>query len=132
MSDFLLFVLINCCSRDNQEFPRELYEVFMMTVLGMMMGYVYGGVPAARQARQRYIEKSGASVYSSRLEAAVRGLFLLRCKCAAAICLPYPLLSKIRIGHSTLASLPIKWVKMCARVSRKSCAQIPPHHATSS
>ena len=42
-----------------------------MAVLGMAGGYVYGGVPASRHARERYIEKSNAAIYSSRLEATV-------------------------------------------------------------
>ncbi|XP_063953716.1 uncharacterized protein LOC135153669 [Lytechinus pictus] len=53
---------------------RELYEVVMMFVLGGMLGFVYGGFPASRFARQRYIHNSQASLYHSRLEATVSTL----------------------------------------------------------
>ncbi|XP_071784108.1 complex I assembly factor TIMMDC1, mitochondrial-like isoform X2 [Asterias amurensis] len=55
--------------KDNRYLPRELHELVLMAVLGMAGGYVYGGVPASRHARERYIEKSNAAIYSSRLEA---------------------------------------------------------------
>ncbi|XP_030828113.1 complex I assembly factor TIMMDC1, mitochondrial [Strongylocentrotus purpuratus] len=48
---------------------RELYEVIMMFLLGGMLGFAYGGFPASRFARQRYIQNSQASLYSSKLEA---------------------------------------------------------------
>ncbi|XP_038069560.1 complex I assembly factor TIMMDC1, mitochondrial-like isoform X2 [Patiria miniata] len=54
---------------ETHEIPRELYELILMTTMGMLMGYAYGGVPASRHARDRYIQKSGAAIYSSRLEA---------------------------------------------------------------
>lgn len=50
---------------------RELYEVIMMFLLGGMLGFAYGGFPASRFARQRYIQNSQASLYSSKLEATV-------------------------------------------------------------
>lgn len=48
---------------------RELYEVIMMCLLGGMLGFVYGGFPASRFARQRYIQQSQAAIYHSKLEA---------------------------------------------------------------
>lgn len=50
---------------------RELYEVIMMFLLGGMLGFAYGGFPASRFARRRYIQNSQASLYSSKLEATV-------------------------------------------------------------
>ncbi|XP_022081519.1 complex I assembly factor TIMMDC1, mitochondrial-like [Acanthaster planci] len=55
--------------QENKDIPRELYEMILMATMGMLMGYAYGGVPASRHARERYIQKSGAAIYSSRLEA---------------------------------------------------------------
>lgn len=38
-------------------------------ILGLAAGFVYGGIPAARHARQRYIQVSQAEMYSSRVDA---------------------------------------------------------------
>lgn len=40
-------------------------------VVAALAGFVYGGLPAARQARQRYIQISQAEIYTSRVDAVV-------------------------------------------------------------
>ena len=42
-------------------------------VAGALVGLLHGGLPAARDARQRYIQLSQAELYTSRVEAVVRG-----------------------------------------------------------
>ncbi|XP_071507239.1 complex I assembly factor TIMMDC1, mitochondrial-like [Diadema antillarum] len=54
---------------DADGFSRELYELVMMFILGGMLGFVYGGFPASRHARKRYIQSSQAAIYHSKLEA---------------------------------------------------------------
>lgn len=51
------------------ELSREVYELFMMFFLGSASGAIYGGMPASRFARNRYIQTSNATIYSSKLEA---------------------------------------------------------------
>ena len=41
-------------------------------VAGALVGLLHGGLPAARDARQRYIQLSQAELYTSRVEAVVR------------------------------------------------------------
>lgn len=38
-----------------------------------LVGMVYGGIPAARHARERFIQLNQAEMFSSRVEAVVRG-----------------------------------------------------------
>lgn len=52
-----------------QKHPEELVNVVHCAVISMVVGFVYGGVPAARHARQRYIQVSQAELYSSRVDA---------------------------------------------------------------
>lgn len=42
-------------------------------VTAALAGLLYGGLPAARHARQRYIQVSQAELYTSRVEAVVSG-----------------------------------------------------------
>ena len=44
--------------------------------LGALAGFVYGGMPAARFARLRYIQVSQAEVYTNRVEAVVSEIFI--------------------------------------------------------
>ncbi|KAM9328756.1 complex I assembly factor TIMMDC1, mitochondrial [Pholidichthys leucotaenia] len=52
-----------------QKYPEELTNVINSAIFGWCAGFVYGGLPAARYARQRYIEVSQAEVYSCRVDA---------------------------------------------------------------
>lgn len=42
-----------------------------------LVGLVYGGMPGARHARQRFIQLSQAEVYTSRVEAVVSTDFII-------------------------------------------------------
>lgn len=42
-----------------------------------LVGLVYGGLPGARHARQRFIQLSQAEVYNSRVEAVVSTDFII-------------------------------------------------------
>ncbi|XP_039997782.1 complex I assembly factor TIMMDC1, mitochondrial [Xiphias gladius] len=50
-------------------YPEELTNVIKSGVVAALVGLIYGGLPAARHARQRYIQVSQAEIYSSRVEA---------------------------------------------------------------
>ncbi|CAN9498396.1 unnamed protein product [Ophioblennius macclurei] len=52
-----------------QRYPEELINVINCGILGVVAGFVYGGMPAARHARQRYIQVSQAEMYTSRVDA---------------------------------------------------------------
>ncbi|XP_034720422.1 complex I assembly factor TIMMDC1, mitochondrial [Etheostoma cragini] len=52
-----------------QSYPEELTNVIKSGVVAALAGLLYGGLPAARHARQRYIQVSQAEIYTSRVEA---------------------------------------------------------------
>ncbi|XP_037318666.2 complex I assembly factor TIMMDC1, mitochondrial isoform X1 [Pungitius pungitius] len=52
-----------------QRYPEELTNVMKSCVTAALAGLLYGGLPAARHARQRYIQLSQAELYTSRVEA---------------------------------------------------------------
>ncbi|XP_026220173.1 complex I assembly factor TIMMDC1, mitochondrial [Anabas testudineus] len=52
-----------------QRYPEELTNVIKSGVVAALAGLIYGGLPGARQARQRYIQISHAEIYSSRVDA---------------------------------------------------------------
>ncbi|XP_071815775.1 complex I assembly factor TIMMDC1, mitochondrial-like isoform X3 [Apostichopus japonicus] len=56
-------------NRKTGEISREVYELFLMFILGSAAGGLYGGMPASRFARNRYIQTSNAAIYSSKMEA---------------------------------------------------------------
>ncbi|XP_075436713.1 complex I assembly factor TIMMDC1, mitochondrial [Ascaphus truei] len=51
------------------DFPEEVQSIVKGTVTGLLLGWVYGGVPAARHSKERYIQQSQAEVYRHRVEA---------------------------------------------------------------
>ncbi|XP_007579111.1 complex I assembly factor TIMMDC1, mitochondrial [Poecilia formosa] len=56
--------------RDEMQRPsEEVMTVMKCGILGAFTGFLYGGLPAARLARQRYIQISQAEMYMSRVEA---------------------------------------------------------------
>ncbi|XP_030210823.1 complex I assembly factor TIMMDC1, mitochondrial isoform X1 [Gadus morhua] len=56
--------------RDGSRGPsEELRSVLKSAVAGALVGLLHGGLPAARDARQRYIQLSQAELYTSRVEA---------------------------------------------------------------
>ncbi|XP_076579141.1 complex I assembly factor TIMMDC1, mitochondrial [Chaetodon auriga] len=52
-----------------QNYPEELTNVIKSGVFAALAGCIYGGLPAAREARQRYIQASQAQIYTSRVDA---------------------------------------------------------------
>lgn len=52
-----------------RKYPEELISVINSGVLGALAGLFYGGLPAARHARQRYIQVSQAEMYANRVDA---------------------------------------------------------------
>lgn len=62
--------LLYSCSV-TRRYPEEVTNVVKSGVVAALAGFVYGGLPAARQARQRYIQISQAEIYTSRVDAVV-------------------------------------------------------------
>ncbi|CAJ1086992.1 complex I assembly factor TIMMDC1%2C mitochondrial [Xyrichtys novacula] len=52
-----------------QKYPEELTSVIKSSFVAGLAGMIYGGLPAARHARQRYIQSSQAEIYTSRVDA---------------------------------------------------------------
>lgn len=52
-----------------QRYPEELTNVIKSGIVAAVAGMIYGGMPAARHARQRYIHISQAEMYTSRADA---------------------------------------------------------------
>lgn len=52
-----------------QKFPEELTNVIKSGTVAAVAGLFYGGLPAARHARKRYIQLSQAELYTGRLDA---------------------------------------------------------------
>ncbi|XP_074483763.1 complex I assembly factor TIMMDC1, mitochondrial [Sebastes fasciatus] len=52
-----------------QRYPEEVTNVIKSGAVAALAGLFYGGLPAARDARQRYIQVSQAEMYTSRVEA---------------------------------------------------------------
>ncbi|XP_068447190.1 complex I assembly factor TIMMDC1, mitochondrial [Clinocottus analis] len=52
-----------------QRYPEELTNVIKSGLAAALAGLLYGGLPAARDAKQRYIQVSQAEIYTSRVEA---------------------------------------------------------------
>ncbi|MEQ2180156.1 hypothetical protein GOODEAATRI_032750 [Goodea atripinnis] len=61
---------------ERQRHPEELTSVIKCAVVAALTGFLYGGLPAARFARQRYIQISQAEVYTSRVEAVVSEILI--------------------------------------------------------
>lgn len=66
-----------------QQYPEEVTNVVKGGLVAAVVGMFYGGIPAARHARQRFIEQSHAEVYHSRVEAVVSAYYayLRACEC---------------------------------------------------
>ncbi|KAG7463703.1 hypothetical protein MATL_G00179450 [Megalops atlanticus] len=52
-----------------QRYPEEVTNVVKSGLTAALLGMLYGGVPAARHARERFIEQSQAEVYQNRVDA---------------------------------------------------------------
>lgn len=53
----------------SQSYPEELTSVLKSGVTAAFVGLIYGGLPAAQHAKQRYIQLSQAELYSNQVEA---------------------------------------------------------------
>ncbi|XP_067856306.1 complex I assembly factor TIMMDC1, mitochondrial [Heptranchias perlo] len=54
---------------ETKKYPEEIINIWKSALVAACVGMVYGGIPAARHAKIRYIEQSQAEVYRNRLEA---------------------------------------------------------------
>ncbi|XP_028995332.1 complex I assembly factor TIMMDC1, mitochondrial [Betta splendens] len=52
-----------------QNYPEELTNVLKSGLVAALAGFIYGGLPGSRQARERYIQISQAEIYTSRVNA---------------------------------------------------------------
>ncbi|XP_051282907.1 complex I assembly factor TIMMDC1, mitochondrial [Dicentrarchus labrax] len=52
-----------------RSYPEELTNVLKSGLVAAVAGMIYGGLPAARHARQGYIQSNQAAIYTSRLDA---------------------------------------------------------------
>ncbi|XP_061834642.1 complex I assembly factor TIMMDC1, mitochondrial [Nerophis lumbriciformis] len=53
----------------SESYSEEVANVLKSGFAAAILGFVYGGLPAARHAKQRYIQMSQAELYSCRVEA---------------------------------------------------------------
>uniref|UniRef100_A0A3Q2QQ51 Complex I assembly factor TIMMDC1, mitochondrial n=1 Tax=Fundulus heteroclitus TaxID=8078 RepID=A0A3Q2QQ51_FUNHE len=92
---------------EKQKYPEELMNVINCGTLGAVTGFVYGGLPAARFARQRYIQLSQAEVYTSRVDAvrsahnaAIRGFLRYGWRWSWRVSLIVTMVSSVSTGLS--------------------------------
>lgn len=57
---------------EGQMYSEELRSIVKSGVAAAFVGMIYGGLPGARQARERFIQVSQAEIYQNRLDAVVR------------------------------------------------------------
>lgn len=65
--DFLLCSLHS----EGQTYTEELRNVVKSGIAAAIVGMIYGGLPGARHARQRFIQCSQAEIYQNRVDAVV-------------------------------------------------------------
>ncbi|KAK7893414.1 hypothetical protein WMY93_022566 [Mugilogobius chulae] len=53
----------------SQKYPEEITNVLKSAAVAAIAGLFYGGLPAAREAKQRYIQVSQAEIYTGRVDA---------------------------------------------------------------
>lgn len=63
------FCLLPCSK--SKRYPEELLNIIKLGVFSAVTSFMYGGLPASRIYRERYIMVSQAEVYRSRVEAVV-------------------------------------------------------------
>lgn len=69
-----LSLLCSCSTK--HKYPEELTNVIKSGVVAALAGLLYGGLPAARHARKRYIQVSQAEIYTTRVEAVVSEIWI--------------------------------------------------------
>ncbi|XP_013866189.1 complex I assembly factor TIMMDC1, mitochondrial [Austrofundulus limnaeus] len=87
--------------------PEELINILQLSFLGAVTGFIYGGLPAARTYRQRYIQVSQAELYTGRVDAvrsahnaALRGFIRYGWRWSWRVCLILTLFSSVNTGLS--------------------------------
>ncbi|KAM4689920.1 complex I assembly factor TIMMDC1, mitochondrial [Rhinophrynus dorsalis] len=50
-------------------YPEEVQSLVKSAISASLIGWIYGGVPAARHSKERYIQQSQAEIYQHRVEA---------------------------------------------------------------
>lgn len=53
-------------------YSEELRNIVKSGIAAAMVGMVYGGLPGARHARERFIQLNQAEIYQNRVDAVVR------------------------------------------------------------
>lgn len=68
------FSLILFCSphSEGEMYSEELRNIVKCGIAASIVGMVYGGLPGARHARERFIQLSQAEMYQNRVDAVVR------------------------------------------------------------
>uniref|UniRef100_A0A1A7W9S6 Complex I assembly factor TIMMDC1, mitochondrial n=1 Tax=Iconisemion striatum TaxID=60296 RepID=A0A1A7W9S6_9TELE len=92
---------------ETMKYPEELTNIMKDCFLGAVAGFLYGGLPAARFAKQRYVQVSQAEVYTGRLDAvrsahhaAIRGFVRYGWRWSWRVSLIVTLFSSIGTGLS--------------------------------
>lgn len=57
---------------EGQMYSEELRNIVKSGIAAAVVGMVYGGLPGARHARERFIQLSQAEIYQNRVDAVVR------------------------------------------------------------
>lgn len=91
----------------SQKYPEELTNVIKGGLFAAVAGMIYGGLPAARHAKERYIKLSQAEIYSSQVEAvrsahnaAVRGFVRYGVRWSWRVCVFVTMFNSVSIGLS--------------------------------
>lgn len=61
----------NLFQSEMQTYSEEVTNIVKSAVMAAAVGMMYGGLPAARAARERFIQQSQAEVFRHRVEAVV-------------------------------------------------------------
>uniref|UniRef100_A0A1A8BC69 Complex I assembly factor TIMMDC1, mitochondrial n=3 Tax=Nothobranchius kadleci TaxID=1051664 RepID=A0A1A8BC69_NOTKA len=92
---------------ETMQYPEELTNIMKNCFVGAVAGFLYGGLPAARFARQRYIQVSQAEVYRGRVDAirsshhaAIRGFLRYGWRWSWRVSLIVTLFSSVSTGLS--------------------------------
>lgn len=70
-AQYFMFLISISPSREKQAYSEEVRNVAKGALTAALVGLVYGGLPGARHARERFIQLSQAEIYCSRVEAVV-------------------------------------------------------------
>lgn len=70
----MTFALILCRSTCSEfkRYPEEISNVIKSGLVAALAGMIYGGLPAGFHARQNYIQKNQAEIYTCNVDAVVK------------------------------------------------------------